>query len=160
MSINATLIGQMITFAVLIWFSMTYIWPPLLKALEEREKKIADGLAAADKAKEELATAEQQAKDAYAEAKKEAANIVEMARKQSASIVAEAKQIAQREADRITESAQAEIDREIAQATEALRAEVSQLAVNAAQKILAQEIDEGKHRQMLQDVAGKLGSVS
>ncbi|MCH9698586.1 MAG: F0F1 ATP synthase subunit B [Gammaproteobacteria bacterium] len=160
MSINATLIGQMITFAVLIWFSMTYIWPPLLKALEEREKKIADGLAAADKAKQELATAEQQAQDAYAEAKKEAASIVEMARKQSADIVAEAKQIAQREADRIAETAQAEISREVEQATETLRADVSRLAINAAQKILGQEVDEGKHRQMLQDVASKLGSAS
>ncbi|HFD12152.1 MAG TPA: F0F1 ATP synthase subunit B [Crenotrichaceae bacterium] len=160
MSINVTLIGQMITFAVLIWFTMTYIWPPLIQALEEREKKIADGLAAADKAKEELATAEKQAQDAYAEAKKEAVTIVEMARKQSADIVAEAKQIAQREADRIAESAQAEIDREIEQAKEALRADVSRLAINAAQKILGQEVDEGKHRQMLQDVASKLGSVS
>ncbi len=160
MSINATLIGQMITFAVLIWFSMTYIWPPLLQALEEREKKIADGLAAADKAKLELATAEKQAQDAYAEAKKEAASIVEMARKQSTDIVAEAKQIAQREADRIAETAQAEISREVEQATEVLRADVSKLAINAAQKILSQEVDEGKHREMLKDVASKLGSAS
>lgn len=160
MSINATLIGQMITFAVLIWFTMEYIWPPLIQALEEREKKIADGLAAADKAKEELANAEMQAQDAFAEAKKEAVSIVEMARKQSVDIVAEAKQIAQREADRIAESAQAEISREIEQATETLRADVSKLAINAAQKILGQEIDEGKHRQMLQDVASKLGAAS
>ncbi|MDT8405760.1 MAG: F0F1 ATP synthase subunit B [Methylococcales bacterium] len=156
MSINATLIGQMITFALLVWFTMKYVWPPLLKSLEDRKQKIADGLAAAEKGQHELELAEKRASGVLREAKAESADIVGLAQKRANEIVEESKRSAREEGDRLLVAARAQIDQEMQHAREDLRDEVSALALSAAEKILAAEIDQSKHSALLSDVTQKL----
>ena len=157
MSINATLLGQMITFALLVWFTMKYIWPPLMQALEERKKKIVEGLAAADKGKKDLENAEKRAKGLMKEAKEQAAEIVNLAQKRANELVDESKQVARHEGDRIVATAKADIDREVQAAKEGLRQQVSALAVVAAEQILRKEVDEDKHKEVLKDLSKQLG---
>lgn len=156
MSINATLIGQMITFALLVWFTMKYIWPPLFNSLEERKKKISEGLAAADKSQEDLKLAEKKAKSIIKEAKDHSSEIVTLAQKRANEIVEESKDNASKEADRRIQAAKAQIEQEIEQTKEALRKEVAALAVNAAQQILGAEIDQNKHQDIISKVSSKL----
>lgn len=159
MSINATLIGQMITFALLVWFTMKFVWPPLMQAMEERQKKIADGLAAADKGKHEMELAEKRATALLREAKDQAADIVSLAQKRANELVEESKQTAKQEGERLIVSAKAEIDREIQNTKEGLRQQVSILAVTAAEQILQREVDQKKHREILDEFGKQLGQA-
>jgi len=159
-SINATLIGQMITFALLVWFTMKYVWPPLMQALEERKKKIAEGLAAAEKGQHEMDLAEKRATGLLREAKDQAADIVGLAQKRAGDMIEESKQSAKEEGERIVTAARAEIDREIQKAREGLRQEVAGLAVTAAEKILRAEVDQKKHHALVDQLGEALDKKS
>lgn len=150
MSINATLLIQIIAFIVLVWFVNKVLWGPLSKLMEDRQKKIADGLSAAEKGKHELELAEQKAKEVLKEAKAQAQNVLSQAEKRGSEIVEDAKVKATEEADRIKASAQAEIEQEVSRAREELRKEVASIAVSGAEKILAKEIDAATHNDMLE----------
>ncbi|MCH1601905.1 MAG: F0F1 ATP synthase subunit B [Luminiphilus sp.] len=152
MNINLTIIGQILAFIAFVAFCMRYVWPPILAAMEERQKKIADGLAAADRASHDLELAQKEAVDRLAEAKKDAASIVEAANKRAAAVVDEAKVAAVAEADRVKELASAEVEREKAQAKEQLLTQVSSLAIAGAEKVLAAEIDADKHAALLEQL--------
>ena len=156
MSINATLIGQMITFALLVWFTMKYIWPPLFDSLEERRKKIAEGLAAAEKGQEAMQLAEKKAKNVLKEAKEQSSEIVNLAQKRANEIVEESKELAKKEGERLILSAKSQIDQEIQQARENLRQEVVVLALSAAQQILKAEIDQAKHQDIISKISNQL----
>ena len=157
MSINATLIGQMITFALLVWFTMKYIWPPLFDSLEERKKKIADGLAAAEKGQEQIILAEKKAKIVLKEAKDQSSEIVTLAQKRANEIVEESKHTAKQEGERLILAAKGQIDQELQQVKEGLRKEITTLALSAAQQILGAEIDKAKHQDILNKVSSQLG---
>jgi F-type H+-transporting ATPase subunit b len=158
-SINATLIGQMITFSLLVWFTMKYVWPPLLQSLEERKVKIAEGLAAAEKGKHEMDLAEKRATTLIREAKNQSAEIVNLAQKRAGELVDESKQVARVEGDRIVTAAKAEIEREIQKAREGLRQEVATIAVNAAEQILRQEVNRDKHKAIIENLSVSLGKM-
>lgn len=157
MSINATLIGQMITFALLVWFTMKYVWPPLMQALEDRKKKIADGLAAADKGKHEMELAEKKAKSVLRDAKEQASEIVNLAQKRANEVVEESKQTAKEEGERLIAGAKAEIDRETQQAKEQLRKQIGALAISAAEQILKREVDQDKHKEIINNLEKQMG---
>jgi len=157
MSINATLIGQMITFTLLVWFTMKYVWPPIMQALEERKSKIAEGLAAAEKGQEGIKLAEKKAKKVLKEAKEQAAEIVSLAQKRANEVVEESKGSAQKEGERLILAAQAQIEQEMQQAKERLRKEVSVLALRAAEQILQEEVDKAKHKNILSKATEQLG---
>jgi len=156
-SINATLIGQMITFTLLVWFTMQYVWPPLIEALDERKKKIAEGLAAAEKGQEDVKLAEKKALKYLKEAKAESANIIALAQKRANEVVEESKGTARLEGERMIEAAKAQIEQEMQQAKESLRKEVSSLALKAAEQILQQEVDKAKHKDIISKVSEQLG---
>ncbi len=156
MNINLTLIGQLISFAVFVWFCMKFVWPPIIAAMAEREQKIADGLQAASRAEKDLELAQQKAVSQMGEAKADAAAIIEQANKRAAQIVEEAKQQAVEEADRVKTAAQAEVDQQVSQAKENLRGQVAVLAVQGAEKILKATVDTSAHQQMLNDLATEL----
>lgn len=157
MSINATLIGQMITFSLLVWLTMKHIWPPIIAALEERKAKISDGLAAAEKGQEEIRLAEKKAITILKEAKEQSAEIVSAAQKRANQLVEESKDQAKKEGERLLEAAKAQIEQEIQQAKENLRKEVSSLALRAAEQILKEEIDKAKHQAIISKAAEQLG---
>lgn len=156
MNINLTLIGQLITFIVFVWFCKQYVWTPIINALAERRTTIADGLAAADKGQAAQAEGEVQAGILVEEAKGQAAEILSKAEKRGSDIVSEAKTEAGDEGDRILVAARAEIDTEVSKAKEGLRAQVSELAIAGAQQILKREVDEKAHANLLNDLAAKL----
>lgn len=156
MNINATLIGQAISFIFFVWFTMKFVWPPIMSALEERKKKIADGLAAAERGKHEQALAEQRAAEVITEAKQEASNIIAQAQKRANEIVEEAKETARTEGDRIVASANAEIEQEVNRAKESLRGQVVSIAVAGAGKVLKREIDAKAHDDLLQDLVSQI----
>lgn len=158
MSINATLIGQMITFTLLVWFTMKYIWPPLISAIEERKAKIAEGLAAAEKARK-IWSVQLKAANVLREAKQQSADIVNLAQKRANEIVEESKGTAKQEGARMIEAAQAQIEQEMQRAQEQMRKEVSALALKAAGQILQQEIDKAKHKELLGKVSEQLGQA-
>lgn len=153
MNINLTLFGQMVSFAVFVWFTMKFVWPPIVKALEDRKSKIADGLAAAERGHHEQELAQRRAGEMLHEAKAQAADFVGMAQRRAAEIVDEAKGDARAEGERILAAARAEIDKERNRLKEQLREHVAQLAVAAAEKILQQEIDAAKHKDLLDAMA-------
>lgn len=156
MNINFTLIAQAIAFAVLIWFTVKFVWPPLLTAIETRQKEIADGLAAAQEGKSALEVAAKKSETTLNEAKQKASEIIGQAEKRAAQIIDEAKANAKAEGDRIIAGAKAEIDQEVNRAKEGLRAQVSTLAVAGAEKILRKEIDAKAHSEMLAKLAAEL----
>ncbi len=156
MNINLTLFGQMVTFAMFVWFCMKFVWPVIIGAMEEREKKIADGLDAADRAMRDLETAQNKASDQMKEAKQEAAGIVDQANKRANQIVDEAKQQAIAEGDRLKAAAQAEIDQEVNRAKEELRASVAGLALAGAEKVLEASIDDKANRALVDKLASQL----
>lgn len=156
MNINFTLIAQAIAFAVLIWFTVKFVWPPLLSAIETRQKEIADGLAAAQEGKSALEVAAKKSETTLNEAKQKASEIIGQAEKRAAQIIDEAKVNAKAEGDRIIAGAKAEIDQEVNRAKEGLRAQVSTLAVAGAEKILRKEIDAKAHSEMLAKLAAEL----
>jgi F-type H+-transporting ATPase subunit b len=148
-NINATLIGQAIWFAVFIWITMKYVWPPLQKAMADRQAQIAEGLAAAERGKHEHELAGKRSADALREAKEKSADLVAQAEKRAQQIVEEAKGNAKVEYDKIVASAQAEIDQEAERARQQLRERVAELAVAGAEKILRKEINASAHADML-----------
>ena len=152
MDINLTLIGQTIAMIVFVGFCMKFIWPPILKALEERQKQIEEGLAAADKSQEKLAEAEAQADEIVAEARQQATGILDQAHARANEIVAEGKDAGVNERERQLAAAKAEIEQETNKAREELRGQVSAIAVASAEKILKREIDPKTH----EDILGKL----
>ena len=156
MNINLTLFGQMIAFAAFVVFCMKYVWPPILAAMAERAEKIADGLAAADRASHDLELAQEKAVERLKEAKHEAAGIVDSANKRATQIVEEAKEAARSEGDRLKEAAQADIDQEVNRAREQLRGQVSALALAGAEKVLAAEIDMQRHGELVDKLATEL----
>ena len=156
MNINFTLIAQAIAFAVLIWFTVKFVWPPLLNAIETRQKEIADGLAAAADGRNALEVAAKKSEVTLNEAKQKASEIIGQAEKRATQIIEEAKNNAKSEADRIITGAKAEIDQEVNRAKEGLRAQVSSLAVAGAEKILRKEIDGKVHSEMLSKLAAEL----
>lgn len=156
MNINATLIGQAISFFVFVIFCMKFIWPPILAAMEERAKKIADGLSAADKAAQDLQSAQAKIDAEIAQAKTQAATILEQANKRASQIVEEAKNDAKAEADKVTLAAKAEIEQEKNRAREELRGQVAKLSIVGAEKILEKSVDEKVHADMLSKLAAQL----
>ena len=156
MNINFTLIAQAIAFAVLIWFTVKFVWPPLLKAIETRQKEIADGLAAAADGRNSLEVAAKKSEITLNEAKQKATEIIGQAEKRATQIIEDAKGNAKSEGDRILAGAKAEIDQEVNRAKEGLRAQVSALAVAGAEKILRREIDAKAHSEMLSKLAAEL----
>ena len=156
MNINLTLLAQAITFALLIWFTAKFVWPPLLGAIEKRQKEIADGLAAGERGRSELEQASKRSAETVEEAKVRATDIIGQAEKRATEIIETAKESAKAEADRIINGAKAEIDQEVNRAKEGLRQQVSTLAVAGAEKILRKEIDAKAHADMLNTIANEL----
>ena len=156
MNINLTLIGQSIAFIVFVWFCMKFIWPPLMKALEDRKTKIAEGLAAAERGKQEQALSEKRGVEVIKEAKGRAAEIIAGAEKRGSEIVDEAKSDAKVEGERIITAAKGEIDQEINRAREKLRGDVALLVTAGAEQILGKEVDADSHSKMLDDLAAQL----
>ncbi len=156
MNLNATLFAQLVVFFILAWFTMKFVWPPIMKALDERAQKIADGLAAADKAKADLAHAEKKATDELRKARESAAEFRSGAEKQAAQLIEEARV----EATRIVAAARAAAETEAASASqrakEALREHVAQLAVAGAEKILRKEINAAAHAELLTQLKSEL----
>ncbi|MFT3818869.1 MAG: F0F1 ATP synthase subunit B [Rubrivivax sp.] len=149
MSINATLIVQMIVFAILVWFTMRFVWPPITAALDERAKKIADGLSAADKAKSELAAANQRVEQQLAAARDDAAKRLADAERLAQQIVEDAKVKANEEGAKIVAAARAEAEQEAVKAREVLREQVAGLAVKGAEAILRKEVNPSVHAELL-----------
>lgn len=156
MNINLTLIGQMIAFICFVVFCMKYVWPPIIAAMAEREQKIADGLAAADRASHDLELAQQKAVERLKEAKEEASSIVDAANKRGNQLVEEAKNAAIVEADRIKAAAQAEIAQESNRAREQLRGQVAALSLAGAEKVLGAAIDQSAHADLVEKLASEL----
>ena len=156
MNINLTLFGQMVTFAIFVWFCMKFVWPVIFLAMEERQQKISEGLDAADQAARDLEVAQSKVTDQMKEAKKEAASIVDQANKRASQIVDEAKQQAVAEGDRLKVAAEAEIEQEVNRAKEELRASVAGLALAGAEKVLEASIDDKANRALVDDLASQL----
>jgi F-type H+-transporting ATPase subunit b len=156
MNINFTLVAQALAFAILVWFTVKFIWPPLLKAIETRQKEIADGLAAAHEGKASLEIAEKKSQDSLNVAKLKSVEIIGQAEKRATEIIEEAKKTAKNEGERILTGAKSEITQEINRAKEALRSDVALLAISAAEKILQKEINKADHSSMLSKLAQDL----
>jgi F-type H+-transporting ATPase subunit b len=156
MNINATLIGQLIAFVIFVAFCMKYVWPPIMQALEERKKKIADGLAAAERGRHEQELAEKRAQQVIHEAKDQASEIVSQAQRRGNEIVDEAKGTARTEGERILTSARAEIEQEANRARDELRAQVASVALAGAGKILSREIDDKAHTDLLDELVSQI----
>lgn len=156
MNINASLFVQMVVFFIGCYITMKYIWPPLIKAIEERQAKIAAGLAAAEKGDSALAEAQAKGKQIEDEARARAMTIIADGEKRGAQIVENAKDVAQTEADRIVANAKAQAEQEIGRAREALRDEVAALAVAGAEKILQREVDKKTHAALLAQLKAQL----
>jgi len=148
-NINATLFIQMVVFAILVWFTMKFVWPPITKALDERAQKIADGLAAADKAKSELANANARVESELAQSRNETASRLADAERRAQGIVDEAKARATEEGNKIIAAAKAEAEQQSVKAREALREQVAALAVKGAEQILRKEVNAGVHADLL-----------
>ena len=156
MSFNLTLIAQAVAFALFIWFTVRFVWPPLLRVIEARQKTIADGLAAADQGRKSLEMSTRQADDAIKAARERAAEIVAQADKRAAQMVEEAKIAAKDEGTREKTAAKAEIEQEVSRAREQLREQVATLAVAGAEKILRREVDAKAHADLLEGIKRQL----
>ncbi|MEC7865495.1 MAG: F0F1 ATP synthase subunit B [Pseudomonadota bacterium] len=156
MNFNFTLIGQLLAFILFVWFCMRYIWPPMLRILEEREKEIADGLNAASEGKRELEEASVKKKEILKDAKEEAAELINQAGQRANQLVEDAKTSAQKEAEKIKVSAQNDLEQNTKRAREELRSEVAILAVAGAEKILNSEIDEKKNSDLIDELTKEL----
>jgi F-type H+-transporting ATPase subunit b len=156
MQFNATFIGQGIAFAILIWFTWKFVWPPLMNAIEERQQKIAEGLAAADNSQRALAQAAEQANDELKAARSKANEIIEQAHQRANQLIEAAKLDAIAEGQRQKALAEAEIGAATTRAREDLRKQVSVLAVAGAEKLLGREIDANAHKALIDDLAAQL----
>jgi F-type H+-transporting ATPase subunit b len=155
-NITVTLIAQMAAFILLIWFVNKVLWGPISQIMEARQKRIADGLAAAEKGKHEQELAEKRAKDLLKDAKTKAADIVSQAQKRATDLVEEAKVTAREEGDRIKTAANAEIEQELNRAKESLRSQVASIAIVGAKKVLQREIDAKAHDDILNELAKQI----
>jgi len=155
-TINLTMIGQLISFVLFVLFCMKFVWPPLTQIMRERQKALADGLEKAVAAEKQLEDANDAAEHELEDAKKQSAELIAQARSRATQIVEEAKGQAQEEADRIKAGAQADIDQEVNRARETLRAQVSVLAIEGAEKILESSVDKSTHQAMLGKIAAQL----
>lgn len=149
MNINATLFAQAVVFAILVWFTMKFVWPPITRALDERAQKIADGLAAADKARTELAAANQRVEQELASSRNETAARLADAERRAQQIIEDAKLRAADEASKIMAAAKADAEQQVVQAREALRDQVAVLAVKGAEQILRKEVNPAVHADLL-----------
>lgn len=156
MNINATLIGQSVAFFIFVVFCMKFVWPPVIAALQERQKKIAAGLDAANRAARDLELAQDKAGQQLREAKAQAAEIIEQAKKRGTQIVDEAREQARVEADRVKAQAQAEIEQELNSVKDALRTQLGGLAVEGAEKILGATIDQNAHAELVNKLAAEI----
>jgi F-type H+-transporting ATPase subunit b len=153
---NATFIGQIVVFAIFVVLCAKYVWPPLMAAMQERQKKIAEGLDAASRADKALEIAQTDAAKKLREAKEEAAEMLEQANRRAAAIVDDAKAEAVAEAKRIVAGAQSDVDKERNLAREELRTKVAELTLAGAEKILQAEVDQNKHSELLDKLAAQL----
>jgi len=156
MNINITLFAQAAVFAAFIWFTVKFVWPPLLRAIEARQKQVADGLAAAEQGKKSLETSSKQAEQAIQDARGRAAEILTLAEKRGAEMVEEAKTAAKAEGDREKAAAKADIQQEAQRAREQLREQVAALAIAGAEKILRREVDAKAHAELLDGIKKQL----
>jgi F-type H+-transporting ATPase subunit b len=156
MNLTVTMIAQAVTFFVFIFFCAKFVWPPLVKAIESRQKEIADGLAASERGKQELLQAAKRTEEILLEARQKAQELLAQADKRSAEIVEEAKTAAKSEGERLIAGAKAEISQEVLSAKEILRAQVATLAVAGAEKILRREVDAKTHADLLRAVQAEL----
>ncbi len=156
MSFNLTLIAQAMAFALFIWFTVRFVWPPLLRAIEARQKTIADGLAAAEQGRKSLEVSTRQADDEIRKARERAVEIVSQAEKRVSQMIEEAKTSAKEEGNREKAAAKAEISQEVSRAREQLRDQVAALAVAGAEKILRREVDPKAHSDLLESIKRQL----
>jgi F-type H+-transporting ATPase subunit b len=156
MNINATLLAQTIMFALFVWFCMKFVWPPIMAALDQRKKQIAEGLADAERAKLDLELAARRSAEILREAKEKVGEIVNNGEKRASEIVEAAKVQAKVEGDRIIAGAKAEIDQEVFRAKEQLRTQVSAIALAGASKILGREIDAKAHNDLLDKLVSEI----
>lgn len=156
MNINLTVLGQTIALFLFVWFCMKFVWPPIIAALAEREKRIADGLAAADKGQRELADAETRRGELQQQGQEQAQDYIAKARARGDEIVEQAKEDARAEGERLLAEAREQATQELSQAREELRGEVAALAVAGAEQILMREVDQVAHRQYLDSLSAEL----
>lgn len=156
MNINFTLFSQAAAFAIFIWFTVKFVWPPLMHAIEDRQKTIADGLAAGERGKHELELSSHRSADVLKEAKQRASDIIAQAEKRASQIIEEAKGTAKDEGNRILVGAKAEVEQEVFRAKETLRQQVADLAVAGAAKILRREVDAKTHADLLTSIKAEL----
>ena len=156
MNINATLFGQMITFALFVWFTMKLVWPPIIRALDERQTKIADGLAAAERGQRDLELAQHKVTEQLHDAKVQSAKIIDNANKSGIELVEDAKRQAREEGKRLLELAKVEIDNERNSARTMLTKEVALLAIRSAEKILGREVSDSNNKKIVDDVINEL----
>lgn len=156
MSFNLTLIAQAVAFALFIWFTVRFVWPPLLRAIEARQKSIADGLAAGEQGRKSLEVSSKQAEQAIQDARSRSAEILSQAEKRAAQVLEEAKANAKAEGEREKTAAKAEIQQEVSRARETLRDQVAALAVAGAEKILRREVDAKAHADLLDGIKKQL----
>lgn len=156
MNINLTLIGQSLAFGAFVWFCMKFVWPPIVGALEERKKKIADGLAAAERGHHEKDMAEQRASEILKEAKKQASEVLSHAEKRGGEIVEAAKSTAREEGLRITTAAETEIQQQVNRAREELRKQVGSIALLGAERVLKTEIDAKAHDKIIDELVAQI----
>jgi F-type H+-transporting ATPase subunit b len=154
--INATLFVQMVVFFLVVTITMKWIWPPVIRAMKERQKQIADGLAAAERGQREHELAEERAREVIKEAKLEAAKILAQAQNQGGELIDEAKQVAARERARIVESGSVEVQQQLNQAKEALREQLAGIALAGAERILEREVDAKVHKDVLDELAAQI----
>jgi F-type H+-transporting ATPase subunit b len=157
MGINITILGQLIAFGILVWFTMKFIWPPLIQAMAERENRISEGLQAAERGRQELDQAKQQADRLLQQARVEASSITAAAREREQKILEEVRHEAEQERARIVAQGEAELARQLAQAQAALRQDVVNLAVSCAERILQKEINAKAHQQLFDQVLAEVG---
>jgi F-type H+-transporting ATPase subunit b len=155
-NINLTLVVQMIVFVVLIWFTKRFVWPMITTAMEERSKRIALGLAAADKGQQELAQANQKREEILRQAREQASQIIDQAQRRANDLIEQAKSSATQEGQRLVAAAQQQIELDSNRAREALRKEVAQIAVGAASKLLEREIDPRAHSDLITKLAAQI----
>lgn len=156
MDFNATFLGQMISFMVFVWICKKYVWSVLMGVMDERQKKIADGLEASDRSQKDLELAQGKATALLREAKEQAAGIVDMANKRGIQIVEEAKDKAREEGKRLITAANADIEQEVNRAKEVLRGQVASIAIAGAEKILQTSIDKAANEELIKDLAAQL----
>ena len=156
MNLNLTLVAQAITFAAFIWFTVKFVWPHMLRAIETRQKTVADGLAAAEKGRAALETSTKQADEEIKRARERAAEIISQAEKRTAQMIEEARNAAKEEGNREKAAAKAEIDQQVTRAREQLRDRVASLAVAGAEKILRREVDAKAHGELLDSIKRQL----